>query len=280
MKKMKVILILLPAAFFLLGCPNFAELAREVVKPPKVSVKDVVITDISTEKIGFNLELAIDNPNPIGLPLTGIEYRFNLMDQPLFSGKDNSSTEIKASGVSQVNIPVSVAYADIKTIYDSARGLDEMPYTFSGKVHLETPVSDLPVPFKTSGKLPVIRPPKIKNATVNVERLGFTGIDLSLVLTLHNPNGFDLQIVSLKHSMKLDGHPFVSGSIPARTIPRKSSGTLRIPVKIDSSKLAIFRSIIKKGSASYSLDYNATYNLKDRTIKHSDNFQGKVDFRR
>ena len=88
-----------------------------------------------------------------------MDYDFQLAGSPLASGRGAEGISIAANGVSSADFPLSLAYTELANIYKAAKDQDELPYDFAGTVHVTTPIGDIPIPFKTSGKLPVLRPP-------------------------------------------------------------------------------------------------------------------------
>ncbi len=269
------------ACILFYGCPEATETIQQVVQPPPINVADVAVSGISSKSLDLDLGLSIDNPNPIGLYLSGIDYDLSLAGRDLASASQRSGIEIQAAGASKTRIPLSLAYNEVKAIYDSVKGQDEIPYGLSGRVYIDSPIGEIPIPFQAEGMLPIIRPPKIKGVRVKTGGLSLAGADLDIIIDLKNPNAFALDIQDIDYALNLEGKDLASGRINAASVPGKSSGSISVPVSIDSSSaFSWLSSMIAKGSADYSLSYDATYRLDGHPIKHREHKQGSASFGR
>ncbi len=266
--------------FLFSGCEQAGDILKDVIQEPKVSLSDLMITGISSRNLDLSAKLAIDNPNPVGLSLASLEYAFDLADSPLFSGVSDEGMNVQPSGNSFVNIPISLGYEDVKRVYDSVKGQDEVPYRLKGKVRLDTPIGALPIPYDVKGKLPVVRPPSIRSVDLDVKNLSFTSARLDLKIKLHNPNNFDLDIAKAGYALALDGKGFSEGKIEAGSVQAKSDGTLKVPLSIDLMSLGSWAySILTGGSADYELSYGAKYNIKDWPVKQDEVKSGTLSIR-
>lgn len=271
---------LLMAALGSFGCPEVRDVLEDVVKPPSIQVRDIVVTGISSKNLDLDLGVDIFNDNPIGLTLSGIDYDLKLAGTPLASGNSGAGIELVASGKSTARIPISVAYNQIGKIYSAAKGADEIPYQLSGKVSINTPIGDIPIPFSTSGMMPVIRPPRIKDVRIERKKISLSGADLVIVIKLMNPNSFTLDINAINYSLALDNKNFSSGQVGSQSVRAKSSGSIRIPVSIDFAGAGSWAySLLRKGSVPYSLNYNATYQLANHPVNQNEQVNGVIKFR-
>jgi LEA14-like dessication related protein len=146
-------------------------------------------------------------------------------------------------------------------------------------VSLDTPIGVIPIPFASKGEMPVIRVPEITSLDVNFKSLGVTGIDAVIKIGLKNPNVFKLDIGKLDYALKLEKHDFASGSFEKQLIEAKSAGTLKVPVKLDFASVGSWLvTLVDKGSASYTLSYDAVYDILDGPVKQKEKIEGKVEF--
>lgn len=274
-------LILAATALIFCGCPQAKDVMEKVVQPPKVQVKEVRVAGISYQSIDLILATEIDNPNPVGLTLAQIDYALTLAERPLASGSLPSGLALKPAGTSSADLPISVDYNEVQKIYDASVGQDELPYTLSGRVQLDTPVGRIPVPFKTSGVMPVVRPPKLAGVSLRVSSLSFSGADLVIGIKVQNPNAFPLAVDAVDYALKLEGQDFSSGRIADQAVPKKGSGTISVPVHLDFVSAGSWAySLITKGKADYALTYNAVYTIKGYPVKQNEEMQGSLNFKR
>jgi LEA14-like dessication related protein len=262
------------------GCEKAGDILREVIQTPDVSLSDLMVTGISSQRLDLSAKLAIDNPNPVGLYLSSLEYALDLAGNPLFSGVSEEGLDIEPSGASFAEIPISLGYKDVKMIYDSVRGQDEVPYRLTGKVKLDTPIGPVPVPFDIKGNLPVVRPPKIKSVDLKLESLSLSNAELALTIKLFNPNNFALDISQASYALELDGKHFSEGGIEAGPVSAKSEACLKIPLSINLISLGSWAySLIRGGSTDYELSYDARYYIKDWPVRHEEKKAGTLNIR-
>jgi LEA14-like dessication related protein len=263
------------------GCPEAEQVIRQVVQPPEVKVSRVRVTGVSRQTLDLSLGVEINNPNPVGVTLAGIDYRFELMGRPLASGSAPSGIELAAVGASEAEFPVSLAYNEIKQVYDEAGDRDEIPYAVSGTVSVGTPIGEIPIPFKTEGMLPVIRAPEVTGISMEVDKLSLSGADLVLNINLKNPNAFPLDIQRFSYSLALDGNEFTSGNTGPQTVRAKHTGTMSIPVHIDFASAGSWAySLITGGKADYSMNYEAAFMIKGHPVVQKERKEGSLDLYR
>lgn len=271
---------LIICAGFAGGCEKTKQTIANVIKPPTVSVRDYTVDEISTKHITVILHLLIDNPNPVGLKLTGVTYALTLAGRPLISGATANPVDIKAGGTCEADVSVVVNYSDVLAVYDAVKAVDEVPYEITGKITLDTPIGPLPIPYKSKGMMPVVRPPKVADIGIKLGNVSFSGMDAVVKLTLENPNGFPLDIRFVNYQLFLENKPFSSGSvIGARPIPPRGKATLDAPVNVSfGSAGSWIYSLVLKGEAAYLLQLDAGYTMKGKPVKQSEQWKGTLKF--
>ena len=269
MKAKKIIMAIMAVSVILISCTKSGEILQTVVKNPEVALSNLSITDISVTGMDLDLDLAVTNPNAIGITLTSLDYAIGMADKPLASGTTKERVEIVARGVTHAKVPVFFNYSDVGAVYDSFKDQDEVPYQVSGTMKISTPIGDIPIPFKFTGKMPVVRPPSIKDVGLRVDKITLGTAAVTLTLKLFNPNTFKLEVTTADYALNLDGKSFSSGSIPPTTIAPKESGDIYVPVTLSFATVGGWAySLLTKGSATYDLSYFAYYNILDKPVTH------------
>jgi LEA14-like dessication related protein len=271
--------LILMFAAAMAGCPKNDNPLKNVISPPTVTVSDVSISNISREQVRFLVKLDVANPNPVGLTLAKVEYNFELAGRPLAAGTTEAPLAIKASGSTPAEVPVALAYNELKTIYDQNKDADYLEYKLTGMFHVATPIGNLPVPYRQTGKVPVVRPPQVLGVSLKVKQLSLTGAEVALVLQLMNPNGYPLEIKKLTYALALEGKPFASGEVAAQKVGPKLPGLIEVPLKIDfASGFAWAGALLASRHAAYALDYQAVYVIDKRPVEQKEYSQGAIDF--
>ena len=265
----------------IIGCNQTQEVIKQVVKPPQVSVVNFNYTGISESRADFVINLKVKNANPVGISFSGMSYRIDLAGKQLASGRNDNGVKIVANGESPVAVPVEVAYQDLLAIYDAAQGQDQIPYKLSGQADIMTPIGNVPVPFSVSGTLPVIRPPKISEVSLKINKLSLAGAQMSLHLKILNPNAFKLDISAATFSLYMQGSNFGSGSLSPASIPAKSGGTITAPISLNFAGMAgAAYALLNKGSADYQLEYNAKYSIANLPLTQKESKSGTLKINR
>ncbi len=255
---------------------NFFE---KLFKQPEIKVKNVLLKRISTSDASFVTVLAIDNPTPLRAKLAGVDYDFELSGQRLTRGETGSGVDVRPYDEALFEIPVEVNYEDLKKVYDNSEGKDYLPYRIEGEVRVKSPWGEIPIPYKAKGKLPVVRPPRVRQVKANLKSLTFEKATVELKIDLENPNVFDLKIPRLQYDLDVKEKNFASGIMKDQSVAKKSDGELVVPVDFDPrSAPEWIRDVIQGGTTSYSLQYDATYNIKGHDVRQKETVSGSLKF--
>ena len=127
----------------------------DLVSAPRVSLRNVEITDIDFTSQTFLLGFDVTNPNPFPLPISTVSYAVELDGYRFASGSTAAGFTVPSSG--DAEFAISVELDLMKTapqllfiVRDSVRR--DIPYTLSGKFGLDIPLIE-PVRFETSGAI-------------------------------------------------------------------------------------------------------------------------------
>ncbi|MCK5739012.1 LEA type 2 family protein [bacterium] len=251
----KNILIFLFICLFIGSCATM----RQLVQEPSVQFDSMELADFSFDDITALFTFNVNNPNAIGIKLSGYDYILAVNDKQFLQGTQNLPVTVPAKGTGKVTIPVTVKFAELYKMYQSTRSADEFSYNVVGNVLVNAAISTLKIPFSTSGKLPTVNMPKISLKDIRVNKLSFSGIDLGVVVNIDNPNilGFTLQ--EFDYNLTLAGKKVANGQNKnAITIPKKGIGTLNVPIKLNFSSLgSVITKAIRQGEIDYVLKGNA-----------------------
>ncbi len=266
-------LLVIPASLF---AKSFFE---KLVKEPEIKVKEILLQRISTRDAAFLTVLEIENRTPVRAELSGVDYDFKLSGTRLAKGETGSGVSVKPYDDARFEIPVEVTYENLKAIYDSARGKDRLPYRLEGEVRVKTPWGDLPVPYKAKGKLPVVRPSKIRRVKAELKSLSLQQASLDLKIELENPNVFELDIPRLQYDLDLKDKNFASGTMQNQRVKKKSAGEIIVPVNLDLTGTSQWiREVLQGGATDYRLQYDATYRIKGHEVHQKETVSGSLKF--
>ncbi|MGD8498377.1 MAG: LEA type 2 family protein [Chromatiales bacterium] len=122
-------------------------------EPPRVSLVNLQLTQMTLFEQRFHLELRLQNPNAYPLPLAGMEYTIELNGERFADGVSNDRVTIPEFGEALIAVDVSSDLASLlRQLYRLQRG--EQP-TLSYRLHGSVGIVDqaFKLPFERSGEI-------------------------------------------------------------------------------------------------------------------------------
>lgn len=254
-------------AAFVLGlaaCTPMVKQAFENQKP-QVSVVDQRLTGLDFEKVSIAFGIQVDNPNPIGIDLQGLDYDFKLDGHSFVKGKQDKQMNIVASGASRIELPLSMTFKEIEKGLSGLKGKDQVPYELTTGLLIKVPLlGTVRYPVVSQGVLPIPQLPKIALQGIKLESIGFTGATLALSLQVDNPNNFSVALNALNYDLIINGKHWARGnSQTLGDIKEKQKSVISIPVTISLVDLGSgFSNLLKSG---VDLNYNLVGKLNAST---------------
>ncbi|MBN1893115.1 LEA type 2 family protein [bacterium] len=253
-------LIQVPAAVLLLlsGCAEVQQLLN--VQKPALAVDRVRLTSLSLDAVGLVLDVAIQNPNAMAVNLAGFDYDFKLNALSFVKGNQNKPLEIPAKGSGKIEIPVTLGFREIYNTYQSLKDTDSTDYSIAAGLSFNLPVlGPVRVPVSAGGQLPLIKIPKVSVTSLRLNRMGLTGADLELNLSVENPNAFSFVMNALKYDFSVNGLTWMKGSrTQAVSMNKKGKAQVTIPVSLNLLQMGeTVIQLLRGGSdLNYQLDGN------------------------
>jgi len=129
-----------------------------VVQNPKVDVVGAELTRADRDAADLLFHVDVDNPNAVGLVLSGVGYRLTLNGQPLLDGRQDQRTQIGARGLSRVDLPVTIRYEDAIQAVRSLRDLGTPSYELQAEFQFAVPLlGTVNVPVTHRGEISLER---------------------------------------------------------------------------------------------------------------------------
>lgn len=235
------------------GCASLTE----VVQRPTARVTGARITGLTFDRAEITFDVEVENPNPVGVRLAGIDYELFFGELSFLRGQTDEPLDIAANGASTVRIPVSVGYTEL---IDSVRGIaerTETDYRLAAGVSVDIPVIGRQrLPIEHTGSIPVVRAPRIRVRELRIDRLGLTGADVILRLGVANPNGFGLSLEELDYALRVNGELWGSARVEERARLAEGGETeVRIPISLDFGAMgrSVRELILGDGRVAYNL---------------------------
>lgn len=145
-------LVLAAATMSLTGCSTVAH-ALNIVNP-SYSIRDIrphvaIALPLSASTIDLDFNLGVDNPNSVGLRLSGIDFDVLVNNNQLVRSSSVAPVQIPARGLGIVPLRMSVGYKDIRSIFTQVADLiqgNRAQYQVRGNAYYDTPVGRLTFP--------------------------------------------------------------------------------------------------------------------------------------
>lgn len=239
-----------------LRCAGLKTLAQPV--PPKVTFRSLDVGSLSFTGLDLVCRLAIENPNPIGVSLAGFSYELVLGSVPFVHGEQDRKQRIAARESSLLDVPVSLQFGNLLDTVQHLRTADSADYRLNVSCSFDVPLlGAIKVPISRSGRLPVLRMPRVQLASIRVTSIGVTRAHLEVQLDIDNPNSISALFERLEYTLALNGQQVAQGTTE-QPITLKAWGSNRIilPLQIDfmRSGRTLAQFVNSREPIDYSLD--------------------------
>lgn len=214
----------------LAGCAG-ADLSGFV---PTVRFSRFDVKAVDFEQIDVDFVFAVDNPNPVGVPLNRFDYALELAGVEIIRGEDPNGLELVAEGSSDVALPVSLAFADIFDLVEATRGVDTLPFALRGGFGWDTDIGPVDVSYDEGGEFPALRTPAVQLGQLRLGNIGTSAVDMSLDLSVDNDHGSALGFGNLDFDLSVGGVRVGQGAVSdLGEVPGADTRTLSVPISVD-----------------------------------------------
>jgi LEA14-like dessication related protein len=104
-------------AVMLTGCAAL----QSSLEPPHVTLTDLRILDMTLFEQRYGVKIRVQNPNPIALPITGMNFQLDVNDAELGRGVSDQTVTVPAHGEAVLEIKLT---SNLVRIIDQIRGLE------------------------------------------------------------------------------------------------------------------------------------------------------------
>ena len=134
-------LLLLPG---LTGCTMLASLTENsVFTKPTVEVTGVQVLNAGLSGAELGIYFQANNPNPIGLTMSGLEYEVFLNDKPIGSGRNENPIALPKRGASSFSMTYGFSTQELLQAGLSALGDREHEIRIDAVISIDTPLTVL-----------------------------------------------------------------------------------------------------------------------------------------
>jgi LEA14-like dessication related protein len=187
---------------------------QQVVQPPTVSFNNASFRAADWESLQVDLHFDLHNPNSVGVRLSGYAMKFAVEGLTLLDGEVNKPLDLRGGATTDLVLPVKIKWKELGAkLLDSGSVPDSLAYTASGDMKFNTPIGLLAIPFSKKGKIPVIKPPRVRPVGIRVQKASLTSVKLAIDFEISNGTAKAMSLAGFDHSLKLNGLSVLQGSI-------------------------------------------------------------------
>lgn len=261
------LIILLP---FLGACASIRGLVGELqMQRPSAKFAGAKIDKLSLDSADLLFDIAIENPNQVGLALAGLEYDLLIDGTSFLKGQQRDQLKIGAKGQSHIQLPLTLAYTDLYKTFQNLLDSDVSQYQLSCTLAFDVPVlGAVKLPLQKAGELPLIKLPKLSVDALKVGKVGLTGAQMSLNVRLKNPNAFSMLLNRFHYGLVVNEKDWAAGDMgEGIQITEKGEGLLEIPINLNFLEIGQSAYALVKGDKDFDyklaggLDFTASIPL-------------------
>src|SRR5512140_110601 len=125
------------------------------IQNPMFSIRDVrphvaIALPLSASSIDFDFNIGVDNPNPVGLKMTRMDFNLLVNDSHIATGVTNQAIRIPANGTGFVNLRTRVGYNEIRNVFNEVADViqgNKARYQVNGRAYFDTPAGQMSFPL-------------------------------------------------------------------------------------------------------------------------------------
>ncbi len=227
-------------ALLVSGCAELGELARQVdLNRPSVNLTSVALSELDFEQARLRFDFAVTNDNPVSIRLAGLDYDLKIDGASLVSGRQEQRLELAARGVSPIQVPVTLRFADLERIAAGLAERERVAYALETVFRVDLGILGVQsLPVSTEGTVPVPKAPRIALEGIEIASLSLSRAELALKIGIDNPNAFGIDLGRLVYRLDVDGAHWGGGAL-ARPggVPARGRGRITLPLSLDLAAL-------------------------------------------
>ncbi|MCU7809991.1 MAG: LEA type 2 family protein [Candidatus Thiodiazotropha sp. (ex Notomyrtea botanica)] len=272
MSRKVLLLLVLIYAISLSGCATLEQVGQVLEgQKPTAQVNGVRLTGLDFEGMDLAFDVQVDNPNPVGISLAGLDYDLSLLGSRFLKGDQPMGMKLAANGNSSVEVPMRLGFQQLLSTYQQLKGADSAGYQLDLGMGFDVPVlGRVRVPVSYQGEFPVPEMPDVKVRSLDVQQLSMSGATLMMQLEVDNPNAFSLLLNQLNYDVKLNGYNVGSGLMDrAVNLQQGSPGVINLPLSLDFAQagMGLYKALLGSG-IRYDLNGSMEASSSNPILKH------------
>ncbi len=248
---MCTLILLIPTA-----CSTVGSLAGQAgVRVPEVEFTEVRLRKLSFDRADLELDLRINNPNPLSIRLAGFSYDLFIDQQPFLKGREDREVTLAANAESTIPLPLTISFDHLYAAFRELRQKDAAEYLLQCALFFDLPIlGRVEIPASKTGALPLPKIPAMNIQSLSLQRLSLSGADLVLRVQMENPNAFTMALEGMQYQLFVDDQAWASGETGNRiSLAERGNGLVEIPISLDLLRMGTSIRSLVTGSKPLSI---------------------------
>jgi len=208
---------------------------------PKLTIASMSITDINPNSISIVSKAVINNPLPLEINTTRLDYEIFIDSQRVVKSSYSKPLVIRSKGDTEIELPMEILSRDMAAVlkhFDEQK-VDSADYTMKSNIQVDVPIAgERTFDVNMTKRLPAVRLPKITAGKVDLDKLGLKETSLGMDVLIENPNAFPIKMQDGRYSLTIDGDLTMDGVLEKLiVIPAKCSETVSMQMDMKTGKL-------------------------------------------
>ena len=227
---------------------------------PNIKSASVDVSKMDYSGIVLACLVNVENPNRFAIPFPEMDCDYSVNGLSVLKSSNVRTGEIAAGVTALTNFNLSVNYADIFRIVNSAKNVNEADGRLSLAAVLPISAFDgkkssLDIP----GKLPILHKPELSFQGIVRRSLGTT-MEFTLNWEMENKNSFSYDVENFICDFSVNDNLWAQGRV--NNVPQIKAGAKTIiPLNVSISTPSIVRELVDVINRGSSVNYNCTGSL-------------------
>lgn len=201
---------------------------------PKVTFKQLNLTDLDFEQISTDFVFEVQNPNPVGIPLERFNYNLAFEGIDFISGDAKDDLSLAAENTSEMALPVTLTFEGIYEMVEAIRGEDTLGFMLDGNFGFNSDIGPVDVFYEAEDEYPALRIPKVNLGKLRLQKFDISGVAMELDFDVDNDHASNLMLHNLDFDLNIAGIQVGGGQVSELgEVEGATTKTFALPINVD-----------------------------------------------
>lgn len=229
-------------------------LSKSIQDDIKISVKETRIRDFSMSGLSYVFYVRITNSSSSAYYLSSYDYRFLVNQEEYFRLQRPLEKKIRIEPKNNklLSFPIKITFAHLFRLIEGMETQDHAEGNWTGTMSFSDDKKERGrLSYSFSGEFPIFKSPEIQFLSFRVNNLTIGGADVTVQVSIINPNIFDLLVERISHKFYLRNN-LISEEVSSEELGIVSRGekSFAFPVLINFFEVGKEIHTVLQGSSS------------------------------